>query len=251
MAHNRLVTNSKTGETKDIDGKGVSEYRVHLTCDECSNTWDAQVSNWKNRKSKNEHGELIDLCKYCVRSGKRNPSHGKDRASIMAIARTFQKVNGMTGRHHSPETRALQSKSKADLISTGKFNIKTNSRGRKAFYVSTKSNTQFHADSILELARMIELDNDGTVISWTKHHGIQIPYEFDGVQRRYVPDFLIEYKSGYMVEEVKGNFMPVDAKKEEQAKIYCEEKCYQYRLITRADIHEQSYKKLLKETKNG
>jgi ribosomal protein L33 len=163
MIHSRQVV-SNSGKIKDIGDDGILAYRVQLQCDECSFVWGTTVNNWQVKKQKNAFGGL-DLCKFCVRDGKRNPSYGKDRSVALAYARTFQKVNGMTGKHHSPETRALQSKSKVDLIALGKFDIKSNNRGRKAYYVSKKSGVRFHADSILELARMIELDNDEKIVS--------------------------------------------------------------------------------------
>lgn len=41
---------------------------------------------------------------------------------------------------------------------------------------------------------MRELENMGGVISWTKAHGIEIPYKVFGMlPRKYLPDFLITY----------------------------------------------------------
>lgn len=233
-------------ETRDIDDKGTHLFRVSIKCDECCLTWETTVQNYRNKKRKD-----IDLCRFCVRKGNRNPQFGKDRSTILAHARTFQKVNGMTGRHHSPETRALQSKSKVDLIAEGKFDIKSCNRGRKSYYVSTKSNIQFHADSILELARMIELDNDPAVRSWSKYHKIRIPYVYESIQYQYVPDFFIEYISGNkVIEEVKGRIIPRDIEKQNACKIYCSENGWLYRMFTGKDLKDISkYKNLLKEIK--
>lgn len=236
---------------KDIDDKNSQLHRLKLQCDECNLVYGTTVGNWKKRKSKNLNS--LDLCKFCLKKGSRNPSFGKDRSIVMANARTFQKVNGMSGRHHSAETRALQSKSKVDLIADGKFNIKSCNRGRKAYYISTKSNIQFHADSILELARMIELDNDINVISWTKYHGIRIPYVFEGKNHNYVPDFLIEFKTGEkIIEEAKGRIIPRDLEKQNACKAYCIENNYLYRMFTGKDLQDiKMYKQLLKESKNA
>lgn len=49
------------------------------------------------------------------------------------------------------------------------------------------------------------LDASSDVKSWTKRHGISIPYEFDGRVKQYIPDFLVEWSSGLKtLEEVKG-----------------------------------------------
>ena len=120
-----------------------------------------------------------------------------------------------------------------------------------SFWGSQKSKIQFHADSILELARMIELDNDTTIVSWTKLHGIRIPYMFDGTNHNYIPDFLLQDINGNTIlEEVKGRKEPIDIAKEEQAIIYCNNNNYTYRMIMCKDLKDiANYKKLLKETK--
>lgn len=235
-------------DVRDIDDKGTQLYKLFLKCDECENIWSTTVENWKRKKIKSPSG--LDLCKYCVKKGDRNPSYGKDRSKVLEYARTFQKVNGMSGRHHSPETRALQSKSKVDLIAEGKFDIKSCNRGRKSYYVSSKSNIQFHADSILELARMIELDNSN-IRSWTKYHQIRIPYLFENISYNYVPDFFIIDENGNkIIEEVKGRIIPRDLEKQNACKKYCENNGYEYRMIMGKDLLDlKNYKKLLKEIK--
>lgn len=247
MIYNRKV--SLNNDIRDINDKGTQLYKLYLKCDDCDNIWSTTVDNWKRKKLKNP--DRPDYCKYCLKTGSRNPSFGKDRSNVLAYARTFQKVNGMSGKHHSPETKALQSKNKVDLISEGKFDIKSCNRGRKSYYVSKKSNIQFHADSILELARMMELDNNMNVKSWTKYHKIRIPYLYENIQYQYVPDFLIEYNSGeILIEEVKGRILPRDIEKQNACKIYCQLNNYEYRMFIGKDLQDiKMYKQLLKEIK--
>ena len=60
-------------------------------------------------------------------------------------------------------------------------------------------------DSDLERRMMNRLECDMRVVKWMKRHGIIIPW-IDGQRhrRRYVPDFLVEYKGGEkVVIEVK------------------------------------------------
>jgi len=260
MIHSRQVT-SETGKIKDIDDAGVSLYRLQLQCDDCGRLWETTVWYWQQRKSRNMHNGL-DLCKFCAKKGNRNPAYGQNPHKHMSqeeiqilkesLSQTLSgKNNPMYGKRHSPETRALQSKSKVDLIDECKFNIKSCNRGRKAFYLSTKSNIQFYADSILELARMVELDKDSKVQFWTKHHGIRIPYVFEGAEYNYVPDFFIGDESGTkIIEEVKGRMTPRDVEKQKQAIIYCKQNGFEYRLVTGNDLQDlENYKRLLKETK--
>jgi len=263
MAYNKIVYRvNYLGEKIycNVDETPKTAYTIELTCDKCGHIWDASTSNWLNRKKRSTYNG--EMCIRCSRTGEGNPAFGKNPHRNMSeselqnlkdnLSKSLTgKNNPMYGKHHSATTRALQSNSKVDLIAEGKFNIKSCNRGRKAYYVSTKSNTQFHADSILELARMIELDNDINVISWTKHHGIRIPYIFEGKNHNYVPDFLIEFKSGEkMIEEVKGRIDPIDIEKEKRAIAFCEEKDYTYRMIMGKDLSDlANYKRLLKETK--
>lgn len=52
-------------------------------------------------------------------------------------------------------------------------------------------------DSLLERNYMYELENMGGILSWTKDHGIEIPYRIFGIlPRRYLPDFLVTYADG-------------------------------------------------------
>lgn len=52
-------------------------------------------------------------------------------------------------------------------------------------------------DSLLERNYMRELENMWGVISWTKDHGIQIPYKIFGLlPKKYLPDFLVTYADG-------------------------------------------------------
>lgn len=245
MIYSNIVKRNYKGTEyeKTLDDLGVTGYRIQLKCDECEKVYETSVSNWRIRKNKKPNS--LDFCSCCYRLGERNVSYGKDRSEILRHARSFQKINGMTGRHHTLEAKEKMSKRKADLISSGKFDIMSNNRGRKSKYFSFKMNEEFHADSILELARMKELDADSDVAVWTKKHGIRVKYTWNGYQRTYVPDFLIVESNIKIIEEVKGRFFNADLEKEEAAKKYCNENGFLYRRINRKDV--KTYQKVLKE----
>ena len=61
-------------------------------------------------------------------------------------------------------------------------------------------------DSLLERNYMIELERTGGVVSWTKDHGIRIPYKMFGfLSHYYEPDFLVTYEDGTReIHETKG-----------------------------------------------
>jgi type III restriction enzyme len=62
-------------------------------------------------------------------------------------------------------------------------------------------------DSTWEASEAFALDRDPNVLAWVKndHLGFEIVYAFDGVVRKFYPDFLVRLASGQMlVLEVKG-----------------------------------------------
>jgi len=94
-------------------------------------------------------------------------------------------------------------------------------------------------DSTLEREYMVELERDPAVKSWTKKHGIKIPYKILGITRRYLPDFLIEYRDGSReIHETKG--LPLllwltTKNKAKTAEEFCKEQGYKYKMITKGN----------------
>ena len=92
-------------------------------------------------------------------------------------------------------------------------------------------------DSTLEREYMVELERDAGVKTWTKKHGIKIPYKFLGFTRRYLPDFLVEYRDGSKeIHETKGLplLLCLSTKiKGKTAEEVCKERGWKYKLITK------------------
>lgn len=92
-------------------------------------------------------------------------------------------------------------------------------------------------DSSLERQYMVELEKDPAVKSWTKKHGVKILYNFLGWTRHYLPDFLVEYRSGEKeLHETKG--LPLllwlsTKLKRKSAEEFCKEQGWEYKLITK------------------
>lgn len=61
-------------------------------------------------------------------------------------------------------------------------------------------------DSLLERDYMLELEHTGGIVTWTKDHGIRIPYRVMGlIPRTYLPDFLVTFADGSKeLHETKG-----------------------------------------------
>lgn len=88
---------------------------------------------------------------------------------------------------------------------------------------------------------MTQLDSDPEVSSWTKKHGIKIPYDFEGRTRHFVPDFLITLNSGERVlEEVKGYDIKA-AEKHQALLMYCSKHGLTARWVEQAILETQGY----------
>lgn len=112
------------------------------------------------------------------------------------------------------------SESRSRGISEGR--ITCGSRGMKGVHLSTKTGLLERFDSFFELIRMRILDEDDSVLSWTKAHQIRIEYTWQSKKRTYVPDFLIVCNESSTLEEIKGYEDPDKLKaKLEALSAYC------------------------------
>ena len=106
------------------------------------------------------------------------------------------------------------------------------------FWNPTKSPYNFERyQSGLEDRMMQRLEDDTNVRRWMKRHGISIPW-IDGQkhQRRYVPDFLVEYMDGTRaIIEVKDPSRvdsPDVQRKRKAAEIWCKQRGMEYVIAT-------------------
>lgn len=220
---------------------------------------------------KRSNAELKKLGKSVA--GKNNPFYGKhhSKETIEQIVKTLKdpngkhsqsvtsleykeiqrkgstgKKNGFYGKHHTKESRKKMSATKSQLIADGKLNVNINGRGSKGWYLSEKNDKKFYYDSLLELYRMIQLDNDVDVKFWSKNHGIRIPYLKKGICKNYVPDFLIHYENGNVVlEEIKG-YDPNAKIKKKALMEYCTKTGLIFNWINQEEL--KGYKKWIRKT---
>ena len=107
--------------------------------------------------------------------------------------------------------------------------LRRNSRGKSNY------------DSLLERDYMRELEQAGGVVSWTKDHGIRIPYRVFGViPRTYLPDFLVTFADGSKeLHETKGAgflaWLETHAKRR-AADAWCKQRGMIYRLIENSNV---------------
>lgn len=94
-------------------------------------------------------------------------------------------------------------------------------------------------DSALEREYMVELERDPGVASWTKRHGLKIPYKLFGFPHHYLPDFIVEYRDGSKeLHETKG--LPLmlwlsTRIKGETAEEWCRKQGWKYKMITKGE----------------
>jgi TnsA endonuclease N terminal len=92
-------------------------------------------------------------------------------------------------------------------------------------------------DSAMEELFMMKLDSDPVVRKWMKRHGISIPWiDAQKHQRRYRPDFLVEYTDGRVaIVEVKDPSRidsPEVQRKRKAAEIWCKRRGIEYVMTT-------------------
>ena len=94
---------------------------------------------------------------------------------------------------------------------------------------------RFQSD--LERKMMVRLEADPNVRKWMKRHGISIPWiDNQKHQRRYVPDFIVEYDDGRkLIIEVKDPSR-MDSndvqRKRKAAEMWCKQRGMEYEMAT-------------------
>lgn len=110
---------------------------------------------------------------------------------------------------------------------------------KKGYYTS-KDGVKSRYDSMTELAMMMYFDKNN--YAWKKNTSLRIPYLFEGKERKYIPDFLVETNGRNiprMMVEIKGsNDKPELPFKCEAAEKYCFEHTMFYVLISYEQIRE-------------
>ncbi|MEI6579669.1 MAG: NUMOD3 domain-containing DNA-binding protein [Eubacteriales bacterium] len=245
-----MIINRKEYEFIDSNVKRRKKFystnlSIKLKCDDCGEKYISNFYNWQVRYLAGKP----DFCQSCKVKGNRNPSYGKDRDEVIRYARTFMKRNPMKGRKHSKESKLKMSEARAKLISEGKIKIHKQFRGHPTYYFSKKNNEEFYADSLLERYRMGLLDEDDTILKWTKKHKIRVKYIFENQEKYCVPDFFIEYKNGERyIEETKGYCSRKELIKKSAIKKYCVDNGYCFRFLTQDELNKDGgYRAYLKQ----
>lgn len=112
-------------------------------------------------------------------------------------------INATTVSRIAKSAGVLRSQSEAQAVRAARDAVGFERFGKKGAVQSKKTGKWFAADSAYEYARMIQLDDDPTVLEWSRCDD-RIPYRFDGVSKLYVPDLRVVRVGGSVsVEEIK------------------------------------------------
>ena len=150
--------------------------------------------------------------------------HGIDRTTVSRIAQR----NG-----------ALRSKSESQSVRAARDGVGLDQFGKKGAFHSAKMNLWVPTDSLYEYARMEQLDADESVVSWRRSNA-RIKYEFEGIQRTYVPDLEVILVSGRVrIEEIKPNkfaLSPLNLAKFSAGRKFASDNGYEFKVVTEDDI---------------
>lgn len=154
------------------------------------------------------------------------------------FAQKMQKAHWVNDPIMKEKMSKLQSELMAEKISTGKIQINT---GYKVgWFKSEKMDGLLYYMSGMELKRFQILEASDLVKNFTNKHGIKLSYvDSTGVNRKYIPDLLIEYNDETKIlEEIKGRIVnqTIFEIKNRVAQQYCEENNMKYRIIYKQDI---------------
>ena len=236
-----------------IKAKNVAQKRGS-TCKKCVHknkklTEEHRKNITEGMKSSNKVKANAEIQKITFK-GEGNPNFGKSlnedqkkKLSEYAKSRIGDK-NPFFGKSHTNNSRSSISSTRAEGIANGKIQTRYHNTG---IHLSTKTMKEERYDSKLELYRMLQMDGDPTIKSWTKTHGIKIAYNDKDVIRNYVPDFLVLYTNGESyIEEVKG----YDTKAHLKLSVlenYCKNERINFKWHWQDDKIFENYKKWLKQ----
>jgi type III restriction enzyme len=173
--------------------------------------YDQMQKNWKGNKEV-LLAQLIRIVGQFISSGKIliTPSlfHQDDLKRRIIITLNMNKVVQHIAdaiRHDNVETLEPVFDRDRPIRSTG--DMRTWYTSKPCEY-ARKSHINFCVfDSTWEATEAFQLDQDENVTAWVKndHLGFEIIYTFQGIVRKYRPDFLLKLKTGnYLVLETKG-----------------------------------------------
>lgn len=229
-----------TGCTETFETKEGSTREKRFCSKECQIFWQKYSQLGENNGNygrENKWGNHSETVRDKIRNKVKKHWETDDRRNKHKTAlENYKKDNGYWWLH-SPQAREKISESTMDRIVNNNHNVYTNCV--TGYHTSSKSGVDEYYHSSWELNRMGELDNDNSVVFWTKKHDYIIHYVHNNVTKKYLPDFYIKYVNGdEIIEEVKGYIEDekVYTLKCESAIKFCEQNGMEYKVNKKRPI---------------
>jgi hypothetical protein len=148
----------------------------------------------------------------------------ENRTKMQKVRSANGRIVGPVGFPHSKETRDKMSRIKTEAIRSGEFN--PFSQGTCGYFWSEKNQESLRYRSLWEKSAYELLESMDEVASY-EPEPFSIDYKFEGRTHRYVPDILVQYKSGRVeLVEIRPSWrlqQPKERAKFEAARKFCAE----------------------------
>jgi len=183
----------------------------------------------KTKKEKFESGELVHPW-----IGKNHTQKTKNKIS-KARNKYYETHDGYwKGKKLSEESKEKMSETRTRKWINGEYDHIKKSWAKGKHY-SKKSGRKMVYRSSWELAYMKYLDQNDNVISYDSEC-LRIPYyDINKHIRHYIPDFVVQYKTGKYIEEIKPQCFRetvTNKNKYKSARQYCKENNIKFRVLT-------------------
>lgn len=197
--------------------KYLTEYCM---CKTCSLKAVTNLPEWKDKNSKSQ---LISQNKPEV---KLKMSESVKKSKTEEVLRKHSVASNKNWSSDEYRTKHRNSMKNAFLnMSQESFNKMISKNRFYSGYYSSKFGRLFF-NSSWELAYIVWCENNPEIISVSRCHD-RIPYIFNGIEKVYNPDFLIDTTIGKYVIEIKGGYdYNIVSSKIESARKFYNDKCY-------------------------
>ena len=210
----------RTQEHKDAVGKKAREMWADPV--RKAQLLEARAANKKPRSQE-----------FCEAISERNRARAGQVHWSEEAKQRYSEAMKARGKKHSAATKEKMSVARLQHLQTAGFDLMGHQQTRWGLMPYRSS---------WELTTIRHLNSNPNVTS-VRYESVVIPYDFDGMQKNYVPDFLVENLQGetYLVEVKPKKFLLTDPKtqaKIEAAKVYCTTHGWSLVLITEAELKD-------------
>ena len=201
------------------------------TCSHCGAQYETSKAALRDVGGSKSPGK-----KYCSLACRDAARHKRQTKLCEVCGTPFEVRDYRKDTAHTCSTKCAGVR-RSRMIASGK--LKQSYRHSYRGMFKDKDGVEHGFDSAWELLRMHQLEGLGR--KWKRDHGVVVPYvDEQGVERSYIPDFLVEDESGRVtVEEIKPNWRSELSKaqaKYEAAKTFCASRGWLFEVLGESDL---------------